>query len=91
LHSECTAMLLPITTPTRSPLLHSPPSTVIAGYDPQSPIHRQGSYISTNVSHQSIRGFFFLFALRGREYHVKPARTSKGGRGGVAGRIPSLL
>ncbi|MGL4908687.1 MAG: hypothetical protein ACRC3G_05090 [Bacteroidales bacterium] len=78
LHSECTAMLLPhyhpyTLTPLSLPSYHRP-----CGLDPQSPIYGQYSYISTNVSPQSIKGFFFLFALRGGEYHVKPAMTSKG-------------
>ncbi|MGL4907858.1 MAG: hypothetical protein ACRC3G_00820 [Bacteroidales bacterium] len=57
------------------------------GLDPQSPIHRQGSYISTNVSPQSIRGFFFLFVLRGRGLRVKPAMTNKGGDGRCMVRV----
>ncbi|MGL4908686.1 MAG: hypothetical protein ACRC3G_05085 [Bacteroidales bacterium] len=51
------------------------------GLDPQSPIYEQYSYISTNVSPQSIKGFFFLFALRGRGLRVKPAMTCKGKKG----------
>ncbi|MGL4908779.1 MAG: hypothetical protein ACRC3G_05560, partial [Bacteroidales bacterium] len=49
--------------------------------DPQSPIYGQVSCISTNVSPQSIREFFFLFALRGGGLRVKPAMTCKGKEG----------
>ncbi|MGL4907726.1 MAG: hypothetical protein ACRC3G_00125 [Bacteroidales bacterium] len=58
-------------TPLSPPSYHRP-----CGLDPQSPIYGQGSCISTNVSPQSIREFFFLFALCGRGLRVKPARTN---------------
>ncbi|MGL4909198.1 MAG: hypothetical protein ACRC3G_07680, partial [Bacteroidales bacterium] len=80
LHSECTAMLLPHYHPYTLTPFTQPSYRRHCGLDPQSPIYGQGSCISTNVSPQSIREFFFLFALRGGEYHVKPARTCKWGR-----------
>ncbi|MGL4908394.1 MAG: hypothetical protein ACRC3G_03590 [Bacteroidales bacterium] len=89
LHSECTAMRLPPLPPLHAHHFYTALLPRHCGLDPQSPIYEQYSYISTNVSPQSIKGFFFLFALRGRGLRVKPAMRSKRERGAGRGIAPS--
>ncbi|MGL4956463.1 MAG: hypothetical protein ACRC9X_04735, partial [Bacteroidales bacterium] len=49
------------------------------------PIHRQGSYISTNVSPQSIRGFFFFVCTSWQGIAGQARKDEQRGRGALHG------